>query len=349
VVDERGDVAVVMPAANAAATIAQALRQALAQRLSPREIIVVDDGSTDATAACVLDMMAHEPRIRLIRQARRGPSHARNVAIAQTSAAFIAPLDADDAWHPDYLSECVAALIAQPGAGMAYAWHHLIDAQGRTLRGPMRFDVTGGGFGPMLLTNYVGNGSSAVYRRKALQACGLYAPPLAHWHGAEDYLLQLRVAARSRVACVERDLVAYRKGPDTLSTDHRLAYEARLAAVRTALAEFGPACLPVERWAHSDACRTLAVQHLGEGAWGSAVAMACRALVLDPPAMALDLALRLRNLLVRLLGRGAGDDRPLDALLLARLRLLSRRMPFAAAPVQARPAHPSQRPSACPP
>jgi hypothetical protein len=322
-------VAVIMPAANSAATIGDALVSVLSQSLPPIEIVVVDDGSTDETAACVREFMVRAPCIQLVRQSQHGPSHARNVAIAQSSAQFIAPLDADDVWHPDYLAECVTALVQNPAAGMVYAWHHLIDRRGVVTRGPMRFDQAGGCFGPMLLTNVVGNGSCAVFRRHAIEAAGGYVAPLADWHGGEDYLLQLRIAAHLEVACVKRDLVGYRKFAGTLSTDNRHGYGARCAAVGSALAQYGPAPLPVERWARGDACRTFAVQLMTSRAWGSAAVMGCRALIFDPPAMLWDIALRFRNLVLRRLKRKRGNDRPLDLLLRFRLRLLAEQMPFA--------------------
>lgn len=322
------DVAVVIPAFNAATTIAQTLRSVLAQTLPPAEIVVVDDGSDDATGAIVGAMAREDARVRLLRQRKGGPSQARNAGIAATRAPLIAPLDADDLWAPDYLAACHSALDAAADAGFAYAWHHLIDEEGHTLRGPMRFTVQGPAFGPMLLVNFVGNGSSAVFRRDALAEAGGYRPPLPDWPGAEDYLLQLRVAARRPVACVPRDLVAYRKAAATLSADPGPAHRARLAAVRCALDEFGPSSLPVDRWVRGDACRVLAVTLVAKRAWTGAGALAFQALAADPLGTLADLRLRARNLVHRRRGARQGVDRPIDPQVLARIARLARAMPF---------------------
>lgn len=320
-------VAVIIPAANAQNTIAETLGSVLAQSMRPREIVVVDDGSTDATVDRVRAVMKETGNLRLLRQPRSGPSVARNAAIAASKAALIAPLDADDIWHPDYLAECSAALIAHRNAGLAYAWHHLIDRHGRAIRGPQRFEVCGGGFGPMLLTNYVGNGSSAVYTRDAIEAVGGYEPPMSGWHGAEDYLLQLRIAARTPVVCVKRDLVGYRKAAGTLSSDPLLACRARQVAVSRALDECGPAPVPVDRWAAADAQRTLAVFYLQQRKWRLAARALGRAAKLDFPALLLDLGLRVRNALSGCLRLRQVGDRPLDWLMMKRLKDLAKVMP----------------------
>lgn len=94
-------IAVIIPAYNAQDTIVRALNSALGQTHRVAEIIVVDDRSTDATAAIVRTMSHSEPRIRLIEQpVNGGPSNSRNTAIRAATSAWIAILDADDAWAP---------------------------------------------------------------------------------------------------------------------------------------------------------------------------------------------------------------------------------------------------------
>jgi hypothetical protein len=325
----RPSIAVIIPAANCAATIGETLQSVLHQSTPACEIVITDDGSTDRTAAIVRAFMQSSPAIRLLRQARGGPAMARNVAIEATSATYIAPIDADDVWHPDFLALCLAALEAEPKAGLAYAWHHIIDPQGRTTRGPLQYTVSGGALGPMLLTNFIGNGSSAIFRRTALEAAGGFCPPLRDWPGAEDYLLQLRVAAISEIVCVQRDLVGYRRSPHSLSTDHGAVLRARLAAVQCALREYGPAPIDLERWVRGDAYRTYAFQVLQEHKWSTVAAMMWAACAADPLALGCDLLLRLRNLALRRAGCRAYPTRRPDSLLLRRLALLAQVMPGA--------------------
>lgn len=92
------DYSVVIPAYNAADTIGPAIESVLAQTLQPKEIIVVDDGSTDGTAA-VVDKMASP--ITIVRQTNQGPGAATSAGIALTTTPYLATLDADDLWLPE--------------------------------------------------------------------------------------------------------------------------------------------------------------------------------------------------------------------------------------------------------
>ena len=103
------DVTVVIAAFDAAASIERALDSAARQTLPPREILVVDDGSTDDTAKRVRGFAAAWPCVRLITlPANVGPSAARNRAIRESRGKWVAILDADDAWRPDRLENLTA-------------------------------------------------------------------------------------------------------------------------------------------------------------------------------------------------------------------------------------------------
>ncbi len=102
---------VVVPAYNAADTIAETLDSILRQSLPPAEIIVVDDGSTDATAQVA---RARDPSVTLISQMNRGCGDASNTGIARVTTNFIAFLDADDLWLPDKARRQLTAFAATP-------------------------------------------------------------------------------------------------------------------------------------------------------------------------------------------------------------------------------------------
>lgn len=326
-------VAVVIPAYQAERTIAQALASVFAQTRAADEIWVVDDGSSDGTVARVHEQLRPDGRLRLLRQARAGPASARNRAIAATRCDLVAPLDADDMWDPDYLAAMIDALECDPAAAFAYCSHRLIDQQGVPLREPPAVPLSGGCFGPMLLINPVGNGSSALFRRTSLLAAGGYAPPSDEWWGAEDYLLQLRLAARHPVAKVDRVLSSYRVHPSSLSSDARAARRARLQAIDAALREFGPCPLPVRSWADGDSARVQAVRDLQAGAVARALSGLAYALLRDPTGTVADVAARCGNLLARVVRR-CGPSPRMDRLTAARLRRLQRAMPYG---YQARP------------
>jgi len=103
-------VSVVIPSYNVESCIERAIRSALDQSLQPTEIIVVDDGSTDATSELVSGLAERESRIKLLRQPQNaGPAAARNRGIGSAIGDWIAILDADDAFLPDRLRYLVEA------------------------------------------------------------------------------------------------------------------------------------------------------------------------------------------------------------------------------------------------
>ena len=104
-------VSVVIPTFNCAAYLEEALRSVLAQTHPAREIIVVDDGSTDATASVVASFGA---AVSYVFQANAGVAAARNAGMARARGDYIAFLDADDYWAPDKLETQLRLMAACP-------------------------------------------------------------------------------------------------------------------------------------------------------------------------------------------------------------------------------------------
>jgi len=104
-------VSIVMPTFNRADTIRRAIASIQAQAVHDWELIVVDDGSTDDTAALIAGM---DPRLKIIRQENRGSAVARNTGLRQSTGKYIAFLDSDDEWLPHHLELCLAFLRAHP-------------------------------------------------------------------------------------------------------------------------------------------------------------------------------------------------------------------------------------------
>ena len=119
---------VVIPLYNKEREIAETLASVMIQTHRPHEIIVVDDGSTDRSAAIVGSCAS--PLVRLVRQPNAGVSAARNRGAELASAPYIAFLDGDDRWRPDYLERIAALITAWPGCG-AYCAAFDIISNGR--------------------------------------------------------------------------------------------------------------------------------------------------------------------------------------------------------------------------
>lgn len=118
---------VVIPAYNAARTIRSAVASTLNQTQPVLEVIVVDDGSTDATAEVVAGI--EDPRVRLVPRANGGPSAARNTGIAAADGDCVGFLDSDDLWLPMYAERATGALQRSANAGFAYTDAYLFNEE----------------------------------------------------------------------------------------------------------------------------------------------------------------------------------------------------------------------------
>jgi glycosyltransferase involved in cell wall biosynthesis len=126
-------VSVIVPAYNAACTIDATLDSIRNQTYLELEIIVVDDGSSDATAVLVERHQRVDPRIRLFRQENAGVAAARQSRIAEARGDLIAPIDADDLWRPTKIERQMEMemMIARGDAvGLVYTWVATVDVKG---------------------------------------------------------------------------------------------------------------------------------------------------------------------------------------------------------------------------
>src|SRR2546423_7926382 len=128
---EKGKVSVIIPNYNYARYVGGAIDSVLAQTHSDIEIIVVDDGSTDASKDVLLN---YGDSIKTISQQNRGVSAARNNGVAASSGEYVAFLDADDEWLPQKIEKQVAMFRKDPSLGLVHVGVDEIDAQGNSLR-----------------------------------------------------------------------------------------------------------------------------------------------------------------------------------------------------------------------
>jgi glycosyltransferase involved in cell wall biosynthesis len=106
-----GDVSVIIPVYNAAPWLDEALESVLGQSAPPCQVIVVDDGSTDHSAAIA---QRYLPQIQLVQQPNAGCAHARNRGVALATGDYLAFLDADDYWTREKLALQLAAFAQNP-------------------------------------------------------------------------------------------------------------------------------------------------------------------------------------------------------------------------------------------
>ncbi len=210
-------VSVLIPAYDVEEYVAAAIESALDQTYPHVEVVVVNDGSTDGTAAAIAP---YRDRITYVDQANRGLAGARNEAIRASSGSLLALLDADDLWLPDRLEHCVTVLEQEPDVGLVTSDAFLIEDGVRTERhcyGDRRVYPFPGPDDDQLeiiaLRNFLF--VSVVFRRELVDRFGGFDESLAR---AEDYELWTRLLLTgTRAAYVPAALGYYRRRSDSLS------------------------------------------------------------------------------------------------------------------------------------
>ncbi len=214
-------VSAVVPAFNAAATIEATILSIRRQTHARMEIIIVDDGSTDRTGEIARAHAAEDDRIRIIEIPNGGVAAARNAGIREARADLIAPIDADDLWHPHKIARQLEVMRrGGPSIGYVYTGFNQVDMDDCVIRSAAFEGCSGQVFLRSIFVNFVGNGSSLLIRREALEQIGGYSSELHRCglQGAEDWLLQILIARRWEVGVVPARLVGYRQTPGAMSS-----------------------------------------------------------------------------------------------------------------------------------
>ena len=205
-------VSVVMTVHNGEPWTSEAVESVLKQSFGDFELIVVDDGSTDATPAVLRRFV--DPRLRVITQAQSGQTPALNRALRLAAAPVLARMDADDVALPDRLQRQVAFLEEHPQVGLLGTACHEISAAGeilRTLTPPLDDDALRR---TLIRTNPFIH-TSVVFRRAVLERTGPYDERFVV---AQDYDLWLRMSRGTRLANLADPLVLRRMAPGQLSS-----------------------------------------------------------------------------------------------------------------------------------
>jgi GT2 family glycosyltransferase len=303
-------VSVVVPAYEAERFIARTLASALGQTMEDLEVIVVDDGSRDATADIAAQMAGTDPRLVLLRQENAGVAAARDLGLSAARGRFVAMLDADDLWHPEKLARQLA-VFAREGdrTDLVYCRYREIDEEDGVLRSEVRPVAVGDVYAALVLSNFAGGGSAALIRREALAAVGGFGEAAPDGLGAEDIALFLALAERGRFALADAFLLGYRRHTANMSGNgQKLSLTTRQVLAR---AERSHPELPPQlfRWASGESLVWLGTEALYDGRVREGVRFLARAGRVDPRA-----ALSARTAhagwiaLRRYLGRGLGRN-----------------------------------------
>lgn len=222
--DDMPLISVIIPAYNAAGLIERTLHSVLTQTYPYFEVLVIDDGSTDETAAIVEAIAQRDSRVILLHQPNSGVAAARNLGIEQAKGEFIAPIDADDLWYPAQLQRQITCFLSSsPAVGVVYAWSIDIDANDRFTGGFHAATIEGNVYTTLLCHNFLGNASCTMIRKSSLLKVGGYNSNFRSQQsqGCEDWDLYLRLAACCEFLSVPEFLVGYRKIEQSMSRDYR--------------------------------------------------------------------------------------------------------------------------------
>lgn len=203
-------VSVIIPVYNRQCTIVAAVESVLAQTYQNLEIIVVDDGSTDATVEA---LKPYNNRIRLICQKNAGPSAARNRGVKESTGGIVAFLDSDDHWHPEKISR-QTALMERAGPCMCCCVCNAAvkGSRGEDIGNTFAFAGICPAFDEgvwsnpqeLLATRFLLFNQVVAVRRDAFDKVGGYAE---HMRLLEDYELSLRLTSAGQWGVIRAPLV----------------------------------------------------------------------------------------------------------------------------------------------
>jgi glycosyltransferase involved in cell wall biosynthesis len=282
-------VSVVMPVYNGERFIAESVRSVLASELAELELLVIDDGSTDRSAAVASETAHGDPRVRIIALPHGGVAAARNAGLREARAPLIANLDADDVMLPRRLTKQLAFLETHPEYVAIGSRALVVDAAGV----PRRVGVRLFTHEEIDRAHMEGRGGAVwnptmTFRKDVALRVGGYLDGL-HTTG-EDHDLWLRMAEVGRLANLPDVLIRYRihdRNVSLSAADRERRLAVTLETLRRAFARRGitdrvPVKLPPPAPAFAERMRDAALLRFFAGNRGRAMLLALPACVLQP-------------------------------------------------------------------
>jgi glycosyltransferase involved in cell wall biosynthesis len=199
-------ISVVIPAYNASAFLPRCLKSVFAQTLQPEEVIVVDDGSSDNSAALAAELGAT-----VISLPNGGPAAARNAGIQSASSEWIALLDADDMWAPEKLERQAACIC--PDTVLVYTGIRIFDDHGVRAETPAADEVSA-----KKILRYANpiTPSTALVKREAILQLGGFRDGIS---GCEDWEMWFRLQRLGQMKAITDPLTDYYLHPKGLSSN----------------------------------------------------------------------------------------------------------------------------------
>lgn len=223
---------VIIPAYNTGKYLAMAIDSVIAQTFEDWRILLVDDGSTDNTSAVVAPYIQRlGTKLTVIKQPNQGLPAARNTAIRNSSAEYLALLDADDIWLPHRLAESIKYFEGRPEIGMCYSSISLIDENGQILKS--FYDIqkhAEGMIAPYIYRRDVQLPCPTItFRRSCVDEVGSFDETM---RATEDRDLWFRIASKFEVGFIPQILALYRTSPTSMTTDPDRMLKAQLQFIQ---------------------------------------------------------------------------------------------------------------------
>jgi len=225
-------ISVIIPVYNGEKTIQETIESVLNQTFTDFELIVINDGSQDATLEIVERIQ--DPRLKAFSYTNAGQATSRNRGISHACGEYISFIDADDLWTPDKLEAQLRALQDNSQAAVAYSWTKCIDELGNFSRRGSHISVNGDVYAKLLLIDFIENGSNPLIRAQAIAEVGGFDESMTP---SEDRDLWLRLAARYHFVAVPSPQVLYRQSANSASANILRMEAASLRVIEQAFSQ----------------------------------------------------------------------------------------------------------------
>jgi glycosyltransferase involved in cell wall biosynthesis len=213
-------ISVIIPCYNQARFLGAAIESVLSQSWSHREIIVINDGSTDNTS----EVASHYPEVIFLDEKNQGRSAARNHAVNSSHGEYLVFLDADDLLMPDALTEGLNFMQQHPECGLVYGRYRLIEEDGNPIDCVPDQQLGEHCYYELLRRNCIGMMGTVLWRRDVFEETGGFNPQR---QACEDYDLYLKIARHYPIKHHSYLTALYRQYKETPTLNARILLKAQ--------------------------------------------------------------------------------------------------------------------------